>query len=174
MPPTEARAMTHGGRQARTAEGWRPGQGDPFPAPQAGSQAHASPRFSAKFHLGPPGGAQGRWRGRGRGTPEGPSGVYPVPRGGRLRSEGGTEGIGIRIQGRRALGEAGFWGLHSQGFGVESSQTPGRLGCRHPRPSPLSPFLPSASSRAGAPPGLRLGQVSRSWPCGAPGRGKDT
>lgn len=61
--------MTHGGRQARTAAGWRV-QVRETPHPQGG-QAHASPRGSAKFHLSPPEGARGQRRGRGRGTPEG-------------------------------------------------------------------------------------------------------
>lgn len=149
--------MTHGGRQTRAAAGWRPGEGDPFPVLQANIALRPTRRLVAlRSSIWARQRAPGAAGGRGRGTPEGPREVCAVPRGEPLRSEGGTQCRGVRLQGRRALGEAGFWGLHAQGFGVESSQTPGRLGCRHPRPSPLPPSLPPASSRAGAAPGLCL------------------
>lgn len=145
-----------------------PRSGGPPPAPPRPPPPGLSPRRSAKFRVGPPEGARGLRRG-GSGEPGKGCGRSIPPRGLRLGSEGRMRGRGIRTQGRRTLGRAGFRGLNSPGFGVERSQAPERLGCRPPGPSPRPPFPPPASSREGAAPGSRVGRVSGPWPSVTPG-----
>lgn len=148
------RCRTGDARLGLQRDGAQVRETDPFPAPQAGSQAHASPRFSAKFHLGPPGGARGRWRGRGRGTPEGPSGVYPVSRGGRLRSVGlRSQGSGFRGVGRSVKPDSGGCTLRDLEWRVRRR----RGGSDAVTPDP--PIFPPFSLRLPAGRGLLPGCV---------------
>ncbi|XP_027472216.1 translation initiation factor IF-2-like isoform X2 [Zalophus californianus] len=155
--------------------GWmaRPGPGDPARAPPPGAvtaQVCEVPHGSARGRPGAEagrGGAEAGSRARAAARRSRPAGL-------RLRSEGRMRGRGIRTQGRRTLGRAGFRGLNAPGFGVERSQAPERLGCRPPGPSPRPPFPPAPASWEGAAPGSRVGRVSGPWASATQGCGEDT